>query len=197
MTFRIDRETLPCSPDEFARAVEAHASALVEYAAHLLGVEADAANQALKPHERRVAFPPPSAPPLVEAAVKAGGYELVGPSLEVRKQRLCAHVDEAEQIELAKVMPPRKERYWQMREQDIRTADHMCLSNHQDKIEPDHIEPWLKSVRPTEDTTFLAEQKRRRDTLSIIQRWAAKAHHDVDDLTEETIDGWKLEPFVG
>lgn len=197
MTLKIEIESLPCSPEEFRRAVVAFAEAMREYTEHLRGVEEDAANPNLKLDDRRVAFPPPSAHPFVEAAVKAGGYELVGPSLEVRKQRLCAQVDAAEREDIAEVMPPRKARYWQMREQDIRTADHMMLSNHPVPIPADEINAFLHAKRSADDTAFLDDQQKRRNAIAAVQRWAAKAHHDIDDLTDETVEAWKLEPFHG
>lgn len=198
MTVKIEIEALlPWSVDDFRKAVVAHAEAMREYAEHLRGVEEDAANADLKPEDRRVAFPPPSAHPLVEVAVKAGGYDLVGPPLEVRKQRLSAEVDAAEQAEIAKVMPQRKARYWQMHEQDIRAADNMIVSNHPVPVPHDQITSFLRAKRPADDTAFLDDQQKRRERVASVQRWAAKAHHDIDNLTEETIDGWKLEPFVG
>jgi len=203
MTVKIDRESIRGMAQDFATAVDAHVAALNEYAAHIKGVAEDAVNPDLTPDERRVAFPPPSAHDLIECAVRQDGdrfiadYELVGPSLEVRKQRLCAQVDAAEAAEIAKVMPPRKARHWQMREQDIRTADHMRLSNHPVALKPEEINDFLAKARPAEDTTFLIEQGRRHATVTAIQRWAAKAHYDIDDLTDETVEAWKLEPFNG
>ncbi len=178
MTLKIERESLPCSAEQFAALVETHAKAMAEYAAHLRGVEADAANEDLKPEDRRVAFPPPSAHPLVEAAVQAGDFVLVGPSLEVRKQRLCAEVDAAEQAEIAAIMPQRKVRHWQHLVQDARIR-------------------LAKGIATDEDDALMTVQAEREKKIAAVQRWAAKAHHDIDDLTDETVDAWEMEPFVG
>lgn len=174
MTIRIDEESL-AGFDDFAGRVARHAAAVAEYETHLRGVEEDAANETLKPEERRVAFPPPSEHPTVEAAVKAGGYELVGPSLEVRKQRLCAAVDLMERSGIADVTPDRKRRWFNFRIADIASKDDDAVTH--------------------EDASFLDDQQARAKREMAVRRWAAKQHHDIDDLTEETIDAWKPEPF--
>lgn len=195
MTLKIDRETLPCSEEQFATAVASHAAALAEYNEHLKGVAIDVANEALTQDERRVAFPPPTSHPLVEAAIKAGGYELVGPSLDVLKQRLFQKVSEAEAAEIAKVTPPGKRRYFDLSEQQIRLADQKRLADY---FEAHQAYPedagWAKSQRPIRDTSFLAEQDERRAEEAAIDLWAAKQHYDIEDLTEETVGNWVMTP---
>lgn len=213
MTLKIDRESLPYSPEQFAAAVDAHIAALAEYTEHLKGVHADAANEALAPEDRRVAFPPPTADSLVEKAIRYDGqensgafrfvadYEIVGPSLAVRKQRLMQAVSEAEGAELAKVTPPGKARYWQMREQAIHNADSTRWNGYVAGLAGATVltdfSDYVTGTRSAEDTRFLNEQEARRRDEKAIQFWAAKAHHDIEDLTEETVDGWKMEAFGG
>lgn len=184
MTFKIDRETLPCSAEDFAAIVDAHAAALNEYAEHLKGVAADEVDLSLKLEERRVAFPPPEAHELIVRAIRQDGntfiadYELIGPSLEVRKQRLSNAVNVLEQAEHDKILPPRKARYLQL-------------------LVGEANERLNKGIATDEDDRLLTEAAARRKKIDAVERWAAKAHHDIEDLTEETIDAWKLESFSG
>jgi hypothetical protein len=53
----------------------------------------------------------------------------------------------------------------------------------------------VESERPADDTTFLHAQKERIDRVAAIQLIAAQAHHDIEDLTAETIGSWKLPTF--
>lgn len=211
MTLKIDREILGCSPEAFASVVDAHIAALREYDAHLKGVREDAANEALAPEERRVAFPGPEAAPLVERAIKRTlnpdgeswsfepDYELVGPSLDERKRRLLHEIEKAEMAEVAKVDPPAKQRYHVLRERSILTADAERLQAHMAVHGelPGDIEAFHQAHRPAEDTNFLAAAADRRDRRAAVEMWSAKAMHDVDDLTEATIGAWELKPFNG
>lgn len=183
MTLKIDRETLSISPEEFGEKVDAYAARMAEYGEHLKGVEADAANPDLAEDERRVAFPPPDADGLVKRAV-AEGYEIVGPSFEVRKQRLLQRVSDAEQAELAKVVAPGKRRYFDLQEQAIRVKQAEEWGRQDGGIDPD-------------DEQFLADQDQRREAWAAVVLWAAKQHHDIEDLTEETVDAWEATPFNG
>jgi hypothetical protein len=46
-----------------------------------------------------------------------------------------------------------------------------------------------------DDKAFLAEYERRKTSTEAIQRWAAQASSDIEDLTADTIDSWKLPPL--
>lgn len=204
MTFQIRKADLACREEDFADMVRAHVERLNEYAHHLLGVEADKNNPDLAPDERRVAFPAPEAHPLVMNACRqhANGdiiadYEILGPTLAERKATLSADVRQRESMLLGNVMPSAKVRHWQFREQDIRAADHMRVSNHVTRIEPDQIDAFLRAARPSDDTAFLEEMKARHEQVAAIQRWAARCEHDIDDLTDETVDGFKVLAFNG
>jgi hypothetical protein len=210
MTFKINREHLPCSEEEFAVAVDAHISALAEYLDHLKGVAEDAANPDLADGEKRVAFPAPEAPhPLIHQAIARTGagtlvpnYEIVAPPIEVRKQRLMQAVSDAEAAEIAKVTPPGKARYFQMRMQEILRADSERWNAHMQQFaggdgDPPDFVSFVTRTRADEDSRFLDEHEARRKKEEAIRFWAAKAHHDIEDLTEETVDDWQLESFRG
>jgi len=196
MTFQIRKADLPCSVERFAELVKAHAEAIAEYERHLLAVAQDADDPNLKPEEKRVAFPPPSAlHPLIEQAIR--GYEVVGPTLSEKKATLTEAVRACEREAIEANIPAAKRRHWQFRYQDILAADHARLSNHPERIEPEDINAFLASCRPAEDTAFLADYREREVREAAIHRRAAKLEHDIDDLTEETVDTFAVTPFHG
>ena len=204
MTVEIKISDLPCPVETFAEHVADYAARLNEYARHLAGVEEDKNNPDLKPEDRRVAFPAPTHHPLVMSACRqhengeiVGDYQIVGPTLEERKATLIADLRQQAAAMIAKVMPPAKVRHWQYRAQDIHAADQMRVNNHPVKIESDQVQAWLRSVRPAEDTACLDDLNARHETTQRIERWVAKQEHDIDDLTEETIDDWVMAPFNG
>lgn len=177
MTLKIKLSSLTMAPEAFATQVASHAAAMREYAAHLEGVRADADDEALAPHERRMAFPAPSADPLVERAV-AEGYEFEGPTLAEKKAALFAEVRRMETEALAAVVPPAKARHWQF----------MCF---------DARARLDKGLATDEDDAALTAEVERAQRQTLINRRAAKIEHDIDDLTDETVDAFVLEPFVG
>jgi len=207
MTFQIRRADLPCSAEEFAARVIAHVERLNEYYRHLAGVEADKVNPNLEADERRVAFPGPSEHPLIESAIRPNvycelpdqaaiaiaDYEITGPTLAEKKAALTAQVHKQEAEAIEAVFPAAKRRHWQFREQDIRAADHMRASNHPTRIEPDQMDAFLRSARMTGENMFLDDMNARRAKVDAIQRRAAKLEHGIADLTDDTVDGFKID----
>lgn len=53
----------------------------------------------------------------------------------------------------------------------------------------------IRKRRPEEQTAFLKEQEEHDVRLAAIERHAAELQHDIEDLTVETVDGWKPTPF--
>lgn len=212
MTYKIALEALgPLGADSFARLVAAHIAALAEYDAHLVKVRADAANPDLADDERHIEFPPPSAPAEVESAIRRTGredgttefaadFEIVGPSLAQKKAKLFDLVSSAERAAINAVVPPGKIRAFQFREADIRKEDQRRYSVAVASLplgsEPDFAR-FCDESRPITDTRFLDEQAAREDQRNEIYRWAAALHSDIEDLTDETADGWEMKPFHG
>ena len=59
----------------------------------------------------------------------------------------------------------------------------------------EQIAARIEAERPAEDTALLKAQKERRARIEAIQLAAAQAHHDIEDLTAETVGSWKLPTF--
>jgi hypothetical protein len=189
MTVKIKLSTLGIDPQDFAQRVLKHAQAMREYNQHLEGVKADAANPDLKPEDRRVAFPPPSADPLVEQAV-AEGYEFAGPTLDEKKQALFAEVKRLETEAIERILPVAKRRHWEFRERDIHAEDRARIAAEPQRIED--VESYNRDWRGAEKTEFLAAQQARHAKLQDVMRWAAKHEHDIADLTDETVDQYVI-----
>jgi hypothetical protein len=183
MTVQIKLSTLTIAPEAFAARVKAFADAVLEYIGHLEGVRLDAANETLKPEERRVAFPPPSEEPLIEQAAREG-YEFAGPTLEEKKQALTDEVRRVERETHERVMPQAKRRHWEFREQEIR----LRRSKEITKITMPH---------DFEDDNFLEDHADRKAKLQTVSRWAAKHEHDIADLTDETVETYVVAPLNG
>ena len=169
------------------------------------------------PIERRhVAYPRPRAHPLVERAVDEKdevNFEIVddGPTaaekLAARKAALLSEVSIAENKAIDAVVPPGKRRFFNLRESAIQEADQakaIALSASSsgllkkitgNALTADQIAAQIEAERPAEDTALLKAQKERRARIEAIQLAAAKAHHDIEDLTAETVGSWKLPTF--
>lgn len=190
MPYKISMEALgQLGPDGFAKLVTDHIAALKEYDAHLVLVRRDAELAGLPDAERHIAFPPPWAHAEVVAAIRTiphddgtsdfvPDYEIAGPTLEQKKAKLFDQVSAAEREAIAAVVPAGKVRYFQI----------LTHEANQRKA---------KGIATDEDDSFLTEQINRGIKQSAIQRWAAKLHSDIEDLTADTIDAWEMTPFHG
>jgi hypothetical protein len=199
----------------FSVAAAAHASEMKSWRAHTARVAEDKKNDV--PIERRhVAYPRPRAHPLVESAVDENdevNFEIVddGPTAEEklasRKAELFYAVTVAENKAIDAVIPLAKRRLFNLREAAILEADRaksasLWASNGGlvkkitgAAMTAAQIAARVESERPADDTTFLRAQRERMDRVAAIQLIAAQAHHDIEDLTAETIGSWKLPTF--
>jgi hypothetical protein len=213
MTFRIVKsQTFP----GFEVAVAAHALEMRNWRAHMARVEVDEKNN-VAPIDRHVAHPRPGAHPLVEAAVNEhdiADYEVVddGPTpaqiLEAKKTDLYVAVSRAEQAAIDAIMPRRRHRLFVLREAAIRQADQAVIQELTKKrgmlasaaaavglTKAVDLSVDVERRRPADDTKFIGEQVARQRKIDAIHRAAAQAHNDIEDLTLETIDAWKMPPF--
>lgn len=195
MTIKIKRSELRnwsgafATDEDFAEHVRNYAAAVAEYNVHLKGVEADAKNEDLKPEERRVAFPPPDHHPLVKAAAEEG-YEIVGPSLDEKKAALFAEVRRMESEALQSIIPPAKARHWAFHEADIRAKRHAAMV----RTAEGQGQTFTIIVGDGDDL-FMQDMEARRARQVVASRYAAKLEHDIDDLTDETVDSFAIAPF--
>jgi hypothetical protein len=199
----------------FCVVAQAHAVEMKTWRAHMARVKEDAANDV--PIERRhVAYPRPRAHSWVERAVDEKdeiNFEIVddGPTAEeklaVRKAELLSEVSIAENKAIDAVIPLAKRRFFNLRESAIQEADQAKMTALAasgsgllkkitgNALTADQIATKIEAERPAEDTALLQAQKERRARIEAIQLAAAKAHHDIEDLTAETVGSWKLPTF--
>jgi hypothetical protein len=160
----------------------------------------------------------PSTHPTVETAVNendAADYEILddGPTpaqvLAAKKSELMGRVSAAEQAAIAAVVPPGKRRLFNLRENDIRNADaeraakiteqqRGILASISSAIGVGNAVDMAADVeqqRPADDTRHLEEQAERRRRIAEIERVAAQAHHDIEDLTIDTVDSFQIPVF--
>lgn len=194
MTLKIKLSELTIAPEVFTARVTAFVVAMKEYAAHLEGVKIDAANETLKPAERRVVFPGPSEEPLIERAAHEG-YEFTGPTLDEKKAALFAKVRELETEALNSIVPPHKARHWSFVEADARQAHSKRVADFHKSHAAVHFEQNEIPAMTPEEADIVREADARRARQQSVQRRAAKHEHDIGELTEETIAGYKLESF--
>lgn len=183
MTLKVPRSQIEGT--DFAALVAEHVVALQAHASHMAIVR----SQADRPAEERTheAYPPPSPHPLVDAAVRrveGGGFaadyvvEDDGPTPEevfVRKKaELMGAVGAAETAAKAAVMPAGK-----VRLHAILVADAGAK----------------KKGRTTEERAALELDEVVTKKFDAINRHGAVLHSEVEDLTAETVDGWKMKEF--
>jgi hypothetical protein len=200
---------------DFAAAAASHAVEMKAWREHMARVKQDEKNDV--PIERRhVACPRPRAHPMVERAVDENdevNFEVLddGPTatelLATRKSALMHEVSRAENRAIDAIVPAGKRRLFNLRESDIRMAEAakakaLAASNSGllkkvagRTMTPEQMAARIEAERPLEDTALLLAQEERGARIEAIQRAAAQAHHDIEDLTAETIGGWKLPTF--
>jgi hypothetical protein len=200
---------------DFAAAAASHAFEMKAWRAHMARVKEDEKNDV--PIERRhVAYPRPRAHLWVERAFDEKdevNFEILedGPTaaekLAARKAQLSSEVSIAENKAIDAVIAPGKRRFFNLRESEISAADQekrtaLTASNSGllkkitgNALTADQIAAKIEAERPAEDTALLQAQKERRARIEAIQLAVAKALHDIEELTAETIGGWKLPTF--
>lgn len=215
MTFKIELERLGVlGADGFSKLIEQRIATLKEYDEHEAVVREHAADPDKPEGEKWQSLAVPAAPIEIDGSIKrtlrpdgttefAPDYEIVGPSLALRKSRLLDAVSAAERDAIAAVAPAGKLRAYQFREQDIRTADQAIISAEIKRIRDEasadvlDVDAFVALKRPAADTQFLADQAARETKRQAIYRWAAGLHGDIEDLTPDTIDAFVVVPFDG
>lgn len=207
--------------DGFEVHVARHAADMKVWRAHM-GRVADDERNGVTGIEKHQQYNRPVAHPMVEAAVNENDdadYQIVddGPSaaeiLTAKKSTLLDGVAAAEQTAIDTIVPAGKRRLFDMREADIRKADGILANDLISKRKPgvlasitsavgltkqmdtSDIAAHVEEVRPDGDTKHLEEQQARREAIERIRRIAAQAQHDIEDLTAETVDSFKIPVF--
>jgi hypothetical protein len=215
MTFKIAKSIADTFPN-FEPMVAAYAAELRHWRAHMKRVAEDEARGA-PAAERHMAYPRPDTHQTIMAAVNENDeadYQIVddGPTpaqiLAAKKGDLAHLVSVAEAAAIAAVVPVRKQRLFNLRENDIRAADSKIaqdiekpglLASAASAIglsSPVDIAAEIERQRPAADTQHLNDQADRRRKINAIERAAAQMHADIEDLTVETIDAWQI-PNLG
>lgn len=197
----------------FAVAAASHALEMKNWRAHMARVAADEKAGVIG-IEKHAPYPRPTHHPLVEAAVNENDevdyvVEDDGPTpaqiLEAQKAKLIADVGSAERAAIEAVVPLGKQRSFNIRENDIRVADAKFAPPKRSLLEAAKtsvglapkvdITAEIEKARPPADTQFLADQQARRTKVEMILRAGAVMLSEIDDLTAETIDAWKMPDF--
>jgi hypothetical protein len=128
--------------------------------------------------------------------------------LAAKKNDLLRSVSIREQEAIAAVLPPGKRRLFNIRENEIRADDAeraRTLAEDQGLLKSVasavgigrkvDIAADVEKARSADDSNFLQQQADRRSKIEAIERAADKAHHDIEDLTLDNIDAWKMTTF--
>jgi O-phosphoseryl-tRNA(Cys) synthetase len=168
----------------FKEAVEAHAAALAQWNDHMRNVEKGLADP----------YPPPLAHPDINAAVRkdvnkkgqvnyVADYEIVddlpkpdeAQVFRDKQHSLRIKVTSAEAEARHAVLPSGKHRVMAHRACDIHAIE--------------------EKDRTADDLAFLAQYGKTMDRLNAIDRRAAKALAEIEDLTARNIDSWSVPDF--
>lgn len=218
---KIRKSFLQANP-QFDVAVAEHAERVRQWRAHMKRVEEDRVKgDKVLPINRHQPYDRPRAPDLVESCVDENGrvaYALEDDGEEMLRQQknsLISRVAELEAAAVAAIIPPGRRRLLNLRESKIAAEDSerakMLLERRK---KPGFLKKLANSVagseeeqfdlaaavaeqRPEEDNLHLARQAERRARIDAIEKIAAQAMHDIEDLTVETIGSWKDPDFSG
>jgi hypothetical protein len=192
MTFKIVLSAVKALPFDFKAEVEKHAAALMEHRTKE-GVEA-----------------PSVIHPWVEAAVSRVQHPVSAerpddfisdyvitddtpppPTLEQRKTVLADEASHAAIIALNALVPPRKRNLFAFRHRDALAA-FVILDR---KMAEATMSKADFEILASPHRVIMAEHEDREAKVQAVYRKLAQVHSDIDDLTDETVDGWKLPPF--
>lgn len=199
----------------FDAAVARHAAFVREHVAHMARVEADRKN-GIKGLAKHQPYPAPIAHPVVARAVDRDGnanYKIEddGPTPEQelarKKTELIFSLSVAEKSASEAIWPLGKQRRDILRQSDIRKADEaraLDIINRRGVIakailgpkDPASVAAEVETSRPADDTAFLKDREQLWQKISAVQRIAAQAHADIEDLTVTTIKSWKNPEFT-
>lgn len=209
MTHKIPKSV---AGSDFEVRVAAHAKEIRDWKEQMAKVKSQANDPKISTIDRWVSRHKPTEHEHIMAAVNDDGladFVLVddGPSpeqaLEAKKNNLINLVTVAEQAAINAVVPRGKVRMFNIREGDIREADRTRIRpGLADAVKAAvgiNVQPKtddaIEKARPADDTKFLADQKNRREKVDAVIRAVANMLSDIDDLTIDNVDAWKMPDF--
>jgi hypothetical protein len=203
--------------EDFAGKAASHAVELKAWRTHMSRVKQDEANSELAPFQRHIAYPRPRAHIAIEKSIDENdeaNFEIVDDSpsidppdpqqaLAAAKLNLLSLLYHAEQIAISKILPAGKRRLFGMRENDLAKVENDAYQAAMNKLgwfskattKPDQVMAAIRQNRSPSDQHFLDDQQQRRQQIDAIERAAAQASHDIEDLTADTIGSWKTPSF--
>lgn len=201
MTARILRSAIAGIHDFEAQAAT-HAVEMREWRAHQERVSADEAAGVIG-IERHWPLKRPTAHPAVEAAVNEKSemdFDLIedGPTaddlLRLKKEALSQIVHQAEHAAISSIVPLGKQRFRDIRRQEIEAADIERAAEDGGLLKMAATAIGLRGRRDRTqaETDFLEQHQDEQSRIRAIQRAAAEAQHDIEDLTSETVDAWSV-----
>lgn len=196
------------------------AQAMRDWRAHMALVEKDK-RDGIEGIDRHEPYPRPIAPELIDSAVDEDGkpdYEIVddGPTseqlLNAKKAALFGEVLKAESIAAELVVPAAKRRLFNLQEAAIYAADEKIAADLKKKKKGRIAKVWdaalgkdvdaiaveaadIRAQRPEKDTAHLDAQAERRERINKLAMISAQALADIQDLTADNVDDWKLPNF--
>lgn len=172
MTFQINLSAVKMMPFDFEKAIADHI-------------------KALKAHQLTIHEPVPTSHPMVEHAIRRVQYPIDdkkpddfvadfqviddSPSLDERKAALGQSIRQEANGLIQAIMPPLKQRLWEMQYQDAIAID--------------------VKKRSSAQKTEIAKYEAKVSKVQAIMRHLAQQESDIHDLTDATIDGWRAAPF--
>lgn len=211
MTLKILKSQVAQIPNFEVRVAE-HVQLYNEHKSHMERVASDekAGIEGIAKHEP---YPASRAHKLIEDAINydTGKADYIienddptpAEILDQKKNDLFHQVSLAEQDAINKIFPPRTHRSLNIREHDIRQRDidrgrkisQSYIAKAKSILGGPSIEEQIASARSQEDADFLKEHEDRQNSVQKILRSAASAHSEIDALTIDTIDSWKIPDF--
>lgn len=194
---------------DFPSKVMEHARLLSAWREHMKKVERDEKNPKLLDIARHVAYPRPIAHLDIERSINdetfRHDFEIIDDSVETaeirlrqKKETLFGVVSNLENEALERLIPRAKRRYLEIRANEIVTEDmersHM-IASQSPGLSADEVKKSVEKSRDDADARFMDEYNANIKKASAISRAAAKAHHDIEDLTAKNIDAWKPAKF--
>lgn len=165
--------------------------------------------------QKYIAYPRPDAHPLVTSAVNENDdadfmikddLPTSEQILAAKKQILFGIVTSAETTAKNMILPATKRRAYTFREADIRANDDKIVRDIQPGMFAKaavalkivgviDLQAEAEKKRSSADTKFLADQAARAKAIAAINRSAAQMFSEIEDLTLENIDKWKMPDF--